>query len=55
MTSKEIQICTNCVMDSTDPKISFDENEFAIIVIPFMKSLYRIGLVFKITILSSKI
>lgn len=26
MTSKEIQICTNCVMDSTDPKISFDEN-----------------------------
>lgn len=22
----EYQICTNCVMDSSDPKITFDEN-----------------------------
>jgi len=26
MNKKEYQICTNCVMDTTDPEISFDEN-----------------------------
>lgn len=25
MTSKEYQICTNCIMDTTDPNINFDE------------------------------
>ena len=26
MKNKEYQICTNCVMDTTDSKITFDEN-----------------------------
>lgn len=26
MENKDYQICTKCIMDTTDPEISFDEN-----------------------------
>ena len=32
MSEKPYQICTNCIMDTSDPEITFDENGVCIIV-----------------------
>lgn len=32
------EVCTRCVMDSTDPNITFDAQGIAITAIPFMTS-----------------
>ena len=41
---KKYQICSNCVMDTSDSKIVFDKKEYVIIVIIFMKIFSLIGI-----------
>ena len=47
MIERKYQICSSCVMDTTDSKISFDEKEFVIIVIPITQIFYQIGIQMK--------